>query len=356
MEVTGPFSQRCELVADPEFWDKVVLSNPAGSFFHTSRWIDSICDVYHLKSFKIVSTSASGPTGYLPLVEIKSRFFGHRLISTPFCEFGGIVPLSTSGVSKTETTSALHSFAESIRKQTGSSYIEYRSEETGNFSPSNLNLETSATYRNLVLSGTSKDIWDFMDRKLRNVIRKSSDAGIEMKTATSGSAISDFYKLYLRVQTKRGSPVHKEAFFQTLLKSKPGEFVISAAYLESKIVSAIVTGSLKHRTSWWMNVNDPEYRQRNATSFLLWNLIKEKSQSSSNFLLDLGRTRTDSSIYQFKKQWGGKETILVNLTDRKVALSDPENAKFRLASKIWRILPVSLAKRIGPPVIVGISL
>lgn len=357
MEEAEDFNQKsCELVTDPEYWDEVVLSNPAGSFFHTTSWIDSISNVYHLKSFKIVSNGSEGPTGYLPLVEIKSRIFGHRLVSTPFCEFGGVSVLPDSHASPVETAKTLQSFAESIRKETGSSFIEYRTEESGAYSPEILDLQISANYRNFRLSGTSEEIWRKLDRKLRNIIRKSSEAGIQIKEVGSKSDVSDFYQSYLKVQTRRGSPVHKEAFFQSLLESKNGEFAISLACFGSEVISAIITTSLRGRVNWWMNVNDPKYRQRNATSLLLWNMIKEKSKSSSDFSLDLGRTRSGSSIYEFKKHWGGEETSLLDLTDARVNLSDPDEARFRFASKLWSALPLSLAKRIGPSVVVGIGL
>jgi FemAB-related protein (PEP-CTERM system-associated) len=349
-------SERCELVTDSDYWDKVVSSNPSGSYFHSSSWIDSVCQVYHLKSFKIVSATSNGPSGYLPIVEIKSRIFGHRLISTPFCEYGGIVILPSSADKPLETARSLHSFAESLRKTTGSQFIEYRTEETSKYAPENLNLEVSAGYKNFTLSGNSEEIWKKLDRKLRNIIRKSSQAGIKIERAESEDDVSKFYRLYLKVQTRRGSPVHREDFFQSLRRSKNAGFVISLAYLDSEIISAIVTTSQGGRNDWWMNVNAPEHRQKNATSFLLWNLIKDKSESSSNFSLDLGRTRSGSSIYEFKKQWAGRESTLLNLTDAKVSLSDPDAARFRFASKFWSLLPLVLARRIGPPVVLGIAL
>lgn len=356
MEVTEDINSKCELVTDSEYWDETVLSNPFGSFFHCSSWLDSICSVYNLRSFKIILASSEGAAGYLPLVEIRSRIFGHRLVSTPFCEYGGVNILPGSRSPPVETAKSLHSFAESIRKQTGSALIEYRAEENRDFSPKDLDLEISASYVNFKLRGTSEEIWGKLDRKLRNIIRKSSQAGIQIRRATSKAEVSDFYHLYLKVQTKRGSPVHKEAFFQSLLESGKGEFTISLACLESQVISAIITTSLGGQVNWWMNVNDPFHRQKNATSLLLWDAIKENSERASNFSLNLGRTRTGSSIYEFKKQWAGEETTLLDLTDKKTRLSDPDDTRYRLASKLWSVLPLSLAKRIGPPVVVGIGL
>ncbi len=289
-------------------------------------------------------------------MEIKSRIFGHRLISTPFCEYGGPVVLPETAQSPLEIWRSLHSFAESIKKQTRANFLEYRTEALTGLEPQDLTLETSAIYRNFTLKGGSSDLWERFDRKLRNIIRKSTSLGITVQKVESPADLSSFYKLYLRVQTRRGSPVHRSEFFETLLESKTGEFPIFLARMDSEIVSAIIAPALKNRVDWWININEPKHRHLNATSLLLWNLIKIKSENHDNFSMNLGRTRSGSPIYDFKRQWSGSETTLFNLTDTTVKLSDPDASSFRFASKIWSVLPLSISKRIGPRVIVGVAM
>ena len=259
--------------------------------------------------------------------------------------------------SSVDTLKALHVFAESIKKQTKSSFIEYRTDELHKEEIRRAaSLETSANYVTFRLGGNAEYIWSRLDRKLRNIIRKSTANGVTVERIKSSTGLDEFYDHYLRIQTRRGSPVHRLEFFQTLFDDKRGEFPIWVARMNSQFVSGVIVPTFKNSINWWMNINHPKYRHLNATSVLLWNLIKGQAEKSDDFRFDFGRTRVGSSIYAFKKQWAGEELGLVDLMDTKTKLSDPEAPMFKLASEIWRTLPLSISKRIGPRIIVGVTL
>ncbi len=96
---------------------------PFSPFFFTSSWLDNIHDTYNLPLWKLYSTSQSGQiTGFLPIFEIKSRIFGHRLVSIPFCEYGG--PLLVEEYNPSSVSSLMKQVVQ-IQKQTQAKYLKF---------------------------------------------------------------------------------------------------------------------------------------------------------------------------------------------------------------------------------------
>ena len=70
-------------------WDEFVASQPSGTVFHLSAWADVMANAFGHKTHYVTLTDGARLRGVLPLVELKSRLFGHSLISTAFCVGGG---------------------------------------------------------------------------------------------------------------------------------------------------------------------------------------------------------------------------------------------------------------------------
>ena len=73
-------------LSDSSLWDDYVKSHPQGSFFHLSGWQQVIDRSFAHPCYFLFSRYISGDkkgqiNGVLPLVEVKSKLFGHALIS-----------------------------------------------------------------------------------------------------------------------------------------------------------------------------------------------------------------------------------------------------------------------------------
>lgn len=346
-----------ELINDDDWGRAINLTNNK-TFFHTSAWLNCLSSTYRLPRFNLAAIDAN--TGQvstlLCLFYVGSRLFSHRLISTPFCEYGGPVFLRDSNLE--ESLLSLNTAVGQLKANHHASYIEYRTDAIQAKALHTIELKHSASYLTFRLSGASKDIWEKMDRKLRNIIRKAESSGLKVKKLETSSELADFYDLYARTQTRRGSPIHPYSLFEYLHDRAPNSFSIWMAVKDKNPISAIALGSVSNRHNWWMNVNDPSFKQLNGTSLLLWHFISENADRDSKFELDLGRARSGTSIYDFKKQWGGIAVELIHLTSgsESVSLVDPNQTRFKIVSNIWKLMPISLAKRLGPKVMRGIAL
>jgi hypothetical protein len=79
-----PFEHR-----DTACWEAFVDRCPDATFFHRIGWREVIESVFRHRTHYLVAERGRDIVGVLPLAEIRSRLFGHSLVSLPFCVYGG---------------------------------------------------------------------------------------------------------------------------------------------------------------------------------------------------------------------------------------------------------------------------
>ena len=109
-------------------WDDFVKSHQHGSFFHLSAWQQVISKSFRHPCYFLYIHFDGKITGVLPLVEVKSLLFGHALISTPFCVYGGAIANSPELVRELEQEACY------LAEQLSVDYLELRYQEEQNSS------------------------------------------------------------------------------------------------------------------------------------------------------------------------------------------------------------------------------
>src|SRR5688572_7516095 len=71
-------------------WDAFVNSTASATFFHRAGWKTVLEKAFGHRTHFLLAQAGGVIEGVLPLAEIKSRLFGHALISLPFAVYGGI--------------------------------------------------------------------------------------------------------------------------------------------------------------------------------------------------------------------------------------------------------------------------
>ncbi|MCG8450644.1 MAG: hypothetical protein MI725_13830, partial [Pirellulales bacterium] len=104
-------------------WDDYVYACEPGTFCHLSGWKPLLESVYGLKTHYIYAEAGGRICGVLPLAEIRSLLFGHTLISTPFCVYGG--PCADSEIILSGLTEEAARIARNLRVD----YLEFRQME-----------------------------------------------------------------------------------------------------------------------------------------------------------------------------------------------------------------------------------
>jgi serine/alanine adding enzyme len=156
-----------------------------------------------------------------------------------------------------------------------------------------------------------------------------------------------------------GSPVHSKRLIENTLKVFP-EYTKSVVVYKGKLPLAcsLIAGFKNTIENPWAS-SQRQFARYSPNMLLYWKML-EYACDHGYRQFDFGRSSPDEGTYKFKKQWGAKPMPLywqyIMLKSKVTENTLFEGARFQLASKIWKRLPVALTKVIGPSIRKHISL
>ncbi|MCW8884558.1 MAG: FemAB family PEP-CTERM system-associated protein [Motiliproteus sp.] len=320
-------------------WDDFVKACPEATFFHLSGWKNVIEHAFGHKTHYLYAKDSEGIQAILPLVEVKSLLFGHSLVSTPFCVYGGVASNTA------EATEALLSAAKDLSEDLQVDYLELRHKEakTNNWPSKSVH----ATFRK-ELDGEDEDNLMAMKRKQRAVIRQS------LKNAPETQLNCDlnlFYQMYSESVRNLGTPVFPLRFFE-LLHNEFGEHCeVLSVTNDGKPTSALMSFFYKDEILPYYAGSIPESRQLKSMDFMYWDQMCRANKDNIR-VYDFGRSKIDSGPYNYKRHWGFKPEPLCYEYHLVKADSlpdlNPNNPKYKYFIKTWKKLPLKVSQIIGP--------
>ena len=328
-----------ELGAERDAWDRFVESVPAGTFFHLSGWRRVIEDICGHRTHYLYAKRGSTITGVLPLAEIKSRLFGHSLISTPFCVYGGAVAASE------EDRAALEKHACILAGRLGVDYLELRNLQRS--AGSWAGKELYVTFRKRIATNDDENM-KAIPRKQRAMVRKGIDAQLK---AEAGTDVDTFYAMYSESVRNLGTPVLGKRFFAALM----GEFgsradVLTVSHSGSP-VSSVLSFYFRDEVLPYYGGGTAAARDLKANDFMYW-VLMQHSVARGATLFDFGRSKLGTGSFSFKKNWGFEPQPLEYQYHLVRALSvpnvSPTNPKYRALIATWKRLPVWVTQAVGP--------
>ena len=343
-------------------WNRFVKEHPYSTPYHLWEFGEVFASTYGYDRRYLIAKSNNRVVGVFPLILIKSRIFGNKLLSLPFCEYGGpLIKLSFSNSEVVMSRLFNEVLAFNLKDL---DYIEVRNPQLPNkllktvvgfgFHTSN----RYVTFR-VDLAKDREILWHTLNKKTRNSTRKAIKNNLNVYEVSTEDELENYFSLYLKTQKKHGSPPHNFKLFKSLVKSMGENIKILMAERYTKPVAGIIIFCHKQGIFWWNGVTDPKFRNLNGTNLLLWKVIQWGHENGYTYM-DLGRTRPNSGVHHFKKGWGGTEVPLSDYI-RPVKNSfkgtpDPSEGKYRFLTKVWALLPISISKLIGPWIIKQIGL
>ena len=347
-------------------WNNLVERSPYASAYHLWEWGEALSSTYKHQRYYLATTQNGDVSGILPLIHVKSRLFGNRLISLPFCEHGG--PLADPRLKDEETRRVIEGLLDAtnnLARALGVEYVEIRNPQASVMQDLHCAQGYSAfqkyTTFKIDLAREQKELWSSLHQRARNKVRKAVKSGVEVEEADGVQRLKDYYKLYLKTQRRHGSPPHGYKLFEKLYDAyqPKGKMKILLAEHQGKPIAGLINFHHNKMIFGWDSVGDAEHRRFHPTNLLLWNTV-EWGVKNGYRTFDLGRTRRATTVYRFKSGWGGKETYLKDYVyfvgSNNTEFPDPEQTRYRYLSKLWGLVPTSLSKKIGPKIIGGIAL
>jgi serine/alanine adding enzyme len=325
-------------------WDRYVERHPHGTVDHLWDWRNVIASVFNHTSEYIAAHRGGTLTGVLPLVLFRSALFGRFVVSMPFLNDGGLL------ADDRETADALLADAGRAATEFDASHIELR-HRCRQFPALPFRQHKLGLVRSLPSS--PRELWDGLDRKVRNQVRKAQKEGL---SASVGGAelIDDFYAVFSRNMRDLGTPVYSRRLFQETLR----HFPLRARVFVVRHAGHPVAGAVALRcretvlVPWASSLRD--YRHLCPNMLLYWTMLESAIDDGAT-RFDFGRSSPDGGTHQFKLQWGATAEPLhweyLMLDGSRPPDQGPGNPLFTRAVNMWTRLPLSMTNLLGPHVV-----
>lgn len=324
-------------------WNKYVESNPAASLYHRAEWKNLILKVFNHESYYFYAICNKKIVGVLPLVRLNSRLFGDFMVSMPYFNSGGAIANNLAVEQKLMQTASNHA------KKIGVSHIEYRDDIRRNELP----VRDEKVNMILSLPNTPDILWNSFSSKLRSQVRRAQRENITIDIGSPDN-FNSFYIVFAKNMRDLGTPVYSKLFFKHILKTFPRHSKIIVIHLNNKpVATAFLLG---HKTTleipWASTIKEVNHLSINM--LLYWEVLKFAIENNYHYF-DFGRSSKNSGTFQFKQQWGAKPKQCYWhywLKDgAELPSLNPNNPKYKLLISLWKKIPVSITKYIGPNIV-----
>ncbi len=338
------------LGADVAAWDAFVASRPDATFFHLSAWRDVIERAFRHRSFYLVAEQDGAIVGVLPLVQVKTRLFGHTLISNPFCVYGG--PLAVDAAASL----ALVEKAAALRAELSAAAVELRYLQAP---PEDWLGEEWQARRALYVTfrreigGDDAAILKAIPRKQRAVVRKAIDRGL---TAQAGRDVGVLHGIYAESVRNLGTPVFARKYFALLAEVFRDAMDVVTVSDGGVPVASVLNFYFRDEVIPYYGGGTFAARGCGGNDFMYYEVMR-RAVARGCAMFDFGRSKEGTGAYSFKKNFGFTPTPL----QYRVLLPpggempevNPLNPKYRMMIAAWKKLPLPVANLLGPILVRG---
>lgn len=323
-----------------EAWDAFVNDHPEATFFHRSGWRRVASEVFGHRPHYLTHRRDGRIQAILPLMELRSRLFGHALISNAFCVGGG--PLATDA----DAFGAILEQAEDLGRILQVDYVELR--DLPSAVPGwTAREDLYAGFEAPIPEGEEQNLQQ-IPRKQRAVVRKALARDLTVTIETSTEA---FYGLYARTMRDHGTPALPRRFFDRLLTVFAPDCEVLTVRAAGQPISSVLSYFFRGRVMPYYTGCRLEARSYGANDLMYWALMRRAVARGCD-VFDFGRSKVGTGPYDFKRNWGfaprpiSHQFMLVK--SRALPNVNPTNPAYSAAIGAWRRLPLSVANFISP--------
>jgi FemAB-related protein (PEP-CTERM system-associated) len=324
-------------------WDRFVDACPEATFFHRAGWRHIIETIFRHRSHYLVAERGPDIVGVLPLAEVRSRLFGHALVSLPFAVYGGPAALDA------DSRNALIEAASEMAASLGVEHLELRNRDIRCADWPRQDLY--ATFRKRLAPDVDSNL-QAIPRKQRAMVRKGIKHGLRSEVDTDARR---FFALYADNMHRHGTPPLSLRYFECLLATFPrGSEVLTVVDSAGEPLSSVLSFYFRDEVLPYYAGDTDAARDVAANDFKYWELMRRACERGLG-LFDYGRSKRGTGAFDFKKNWGFEPTPLAYeyslLTRQAIPQNNPLNPKYRAFIALWRCLPRSLANALGPAIV-----
>jgi FemAB-related protein (PEP-CTERM system-associated) len=322
-------------------WDAFVRSHADGSFFHLAGWCDVIGQALGHRTHYFEARRGNATVGVLPLAEVRGRLFGHSLISTPLCAYGGAIGVDEQVVADLEDA------AVALAGELDVDYLELRNRRATR--PAWPTKDLYVTFRKAIGADHEQNL-AAIPRKQRAMVRKGINKQL---TADSGRDIATLYDLYSESLRNLGTPVFSRGVFEALLRVFPDETDIVVVKHDTEAVAAVMSFYFRDEVLPYYGGGIARARDFAANDFMYWEVMRRAVERGCR-VFDYGRSKRGTGSFDFKSHWGFEPESLAYqyhlVRASEMPNLSPTNPRYGRAIDLWRRLPLRLTQLVGPPI------
>jgi len=328
---------------DAPSWEAFVMRCPSATFFHRIGWREIIESVFRHRTHYLVARRNGEVCGVLPLAEIRSRLFGHSLVSLPFAVYGG------PAADDAEAARALIAAAADVTRARKADHLELRNRQPQCADWPRQDLYV--TFRREILPDVDANMLA-IPRKQRAMVRKGMKSGLRSEIDPS---VDRFFALYSDNVHRHGTPPFSKAYFARLLEVFGDRSeVLTVVDAAGTPMSSVLSFYFRDEVLPYYAGDALAARDNAANDFKYWELMRRACERGLR-IFDYGRSKRGTGSFDFKKNWGFEPTPLAYeyllLVGDKVPENNPLNPKYRAVIALWRRMPRAVVNAIGPMIV-----
>ena len=249
-------------IEDYSRWDDFVKANNEATFFHQAGWKEVISKAFGHDTYYIYVEHNGLITGILPLVHIKSLFFGNSLVSIAPRVYGGIVA--------NDEESYITLDEESCRLATvlGVDYLEMRNQVQK--TPERPHKELYVSFRKKLDSDVEKNFLA-IPRKQRAMVRKGIEAGLN---SVIDNDVNRLYRAYSESVRNLGTPVFSKKYFQILKEVFADQCEILTVLHNGYLVASVMNFYFKDQVLPYYGGGTDLARNLKGNDFMYWEVMR----------------------------------------------------------------------------------
>ena len=328
-------------------WNAFARSAPGWTHFHLAGWRAVVERVHgHECPYLCARDEAGRLAGVLPLVRVRSRLFGHYLVSMPFLNYGG--PLGSDAA-----VSALVAHAVEMAREDGAKLLELRSRQP-------LPVDLPVSHRKITVlldlpAGDAEALFAGLKAKVRSQVRRPQKEGVTVRFGPE--QVAPFFAVFARHMRDLGTPTQPRRLFDAIAATFGDDAWFGCAYLGER---AIACGcgfrwAGEFEMTWASAL--VAYNQIAPNMLLYWAFL-ERAAKEGVGVFNFGRCTPGGGTHRFKQQWGGRDEPLhwyQHVPAGGAAKTpSPDDEAYAWGPRLWKRLPVSLATALGPRIVRGI--
>lgn len=329
--------------ADTARWDAFVEKCPEATFFHRIGWREILSDVFRHRSHYLLAERGGAITGVLPLAEVKSRMFGHALVSLPFCVYGG------PAANDLEAERALIDDACKLAQALDVDHLELRNRAAKR--PEWPRQDLYVTFRKEILPDVEANMLA-IPRKQRAMVRKGVKQGLR---SVIDETVDRFFALYADNAHRHGTPPFSRQYFARL-RAVFGDSCEMLTVLDpqGEAVSSVLTFYFREEVLPYYAGDSVRARDLAANDFKYWELLRRACERGLR-VFDYGRSKQGTGSYDFKHNWGFAATPLAYEYQLRRGASIPQhnplNPKYQALIALWKRMPRFAVNALGPHIV-----